>query len=359
MSRRVAFVLIAAAALAVLLSLGADVRAPRQRARIVFEEDTGAIAVHGLRGSGGVLTVHSMGTDAPAMLGIRAAAPGTVRFLPRVPLVPGQRYRVRFHDGETHLETDVVVPKAKDVPATVITRVDPTADVLPANQLKFYVHFSAPMSAGEAYRRVHLLDDAGREVPRAFLRIDEELWDEHRRRFTLILDPGRIKRGLRSNVEDGAPLRAGGRYRLVIDAEWSDGDGNPLRAAHEKTFRVAGSDRHVPDVREWRVAMPGPGTTEPLSVQFDEPLDRAVLEGSIHVVDARGIRVDGRVEVLPGDRQWRFTPRERWTAGAHVLEVSTLIEDLAGNNLRRLFDTDLRESATAETARVVRVPFRI
>ena len=62
------------------------------------------------------------------------------------------------------------------------------------------------MSTGDAYQHIRLLDETGREVPRAFLQTAHELWDERRQRFTLILDPGRIKRGLRANLEDGAPL---------------------------------------------------------------------------------------------------------------------------------------------------------
>ena len=51
----------------------------------------------------------------------------------------------------------------------------------------------------------------------AFLALDQELWDPVRRRITLLFDPGRVKRGVRTNLESGAPLVAGRRYRLVID----------------------------------------------------------------------------------------------------------------------------------------------
>ena len=44
-----------------------------------------------------------------------------------------------------------------------------TAPDLAENQLKFYVHFSAPMSKGEVTKRVHLVNEAGAEVcPRPF-----------------------------------------------------------------------------------------------------------------------------------------------------------------------------------------------
>ena len=59
-------------------------------------------------------------------------------------------------------------------------------------------YFDAPMSRGEAYRHIHLVDaKTGREVEAPFLELGEELWDGDFRRFTLLCDPGRVKRGLK------------------------------------------------------------------------------------------------------------------------------------------------------------------
>jgi hypothetical protein len=63
------------------------------------------------------------------------------------------------------------------VPTTVVSQVYPTAEVLPENLLKFYVHFSAPMSSGHIYDHIRLIGDStGKEVELPFLEIDEELW---------------------------------------------------------------------------------------------------------------------------------------------------------------------------------------
>ena len=180
----------------------------------------------------------------------------------------------RLDPAGTSIETTVTLPR-KTTTATVLAQVYPTADELPANQLKFYLDFSAPMSFGDAYRHIRLLDGDGREVPRAFLQTAHELWDARRQRFTLILDPGRIKRGLRSNVENGAPLRAGDTYRLAIAADWRDGEGNPLREPFEKRFRVIAADRTSPAADLWHLSAPAAGTTEPLELAMNEPLDCA------------------------------------------------------------------------------------
>ena len=113
---------------------------------------------------------------------------------------------------------------------------------MPENLLKFYLHFSAPMSRGEAYRRIHLLDADGNEVADPFLELGEELWDRDMRRFTLLFDPGRIKRGLKPREEVGPVLEEGKQYTLVVDRDWLDATGYPLAAKMRKTFRALAPD---------------------------------------------------------------------------------------------------------------------
>ena len=99
-----------------------------------------------------------------------------------------------------------VLAKPKTEP-TVVTQVYPTSDKLPENQLKFYLHFSAPMSRGDSYKHIQLLDEKGKAVELPFLELDEELWDPAGKRFTLFFDPGRIKRGLKPREEVGNEIR--------------------------------------------------------------------------------------------------------------------------------------------------------
>ena len=71
------------------------------------------------------------------------------------------------------------------------------------------------MSRGEAYRHIRLLDATGKPVAAPFLELDEELWSDDGKRFTLLFDPGRIKRGLKPREELGPVLEAGKSYELV------------------------------------------------------------------------------------------------------------------------------------------------
>src|SRR5205823_5383949 len=102
-------------------------------------------------------------------------------------------------------------------PPAAVAQVYPTADELPENLLKFYLHFTGPMRRGEAYDHLRLLDAQGKVVERSFLELGEELWDGSGRRFTLVIDPGRIKRGLKPREDLGPVLEAGKSYTLVID----------------------------------------------------------------------------------------------------------------------------------------------
>jgi len=43
-----------------------------------------------------------------------------------------------------------------------------------------------------------------------------------------------------------------------------------------------------------------------------------------------------------GDSIWVFSPSTVWVAGSHTLRVESALEDVAGNNVDRLFDVDQR-----------------
>jgi hypothetical protein len=295
-----------------------------------------------------LFAVRVAAVDAPAMVGAYRIAGAVLRFEPRFPLVPGVRYRAVFRPsrllesgGGEDVTAEFELPKARPAQPTVITRVYPTSDRLPENQLKFYLHFSAPMSRGEAYRRVRLLDEAGQPVELPFLELDQELWDPAAKRFTLFFDPGRIKRGLKPREEFGPVLVEGKRYTLVIDRQWPDAAGNPLRETYRKRFRVLAPDDRPPDPKSWKLKPPAAGGTEPLIVRLGEPLDRALLERLLFITDPEGRRLAGAIRVTQKETRWLFSPKRPWRAGRYELVVDTTLEDLAGNSVGRPFEVDL------------------
>ena len=273
----------------------------------------------------------------------------TVRFVPGFPPSPGVTYVARAEWVRDVEDARFTLPRCETAPTTKVSAIYPTSDRVPANLLKLYIEFSAPMSDGEAERRVHLVDANGREVAAAFLHVDEELWDASRKRLTVLFDPGRIKRGLRSNLEDGAPLAGGRTFRVVIDKDWRDGEGRPLVEGASKTLLVGEADRTSPDARQWDVEAPVAGTTRPLIVRFDEPLDRALVERWINVTDAAGNPVAGKATIGERESTWSFVPSRAWTAEAYQVMVDPRIEDLAGNTPAFLFDAEMPKDDRASS----------
>ena len=61
-----------------------------------------------------------------------------------------------------------------DTPAFEADSNTTTTNVLPENQLKLYLYFSAPMQNGDAWRHIHLLDQAGKPDAVPPLRLDSD-----------------------------------------------------------------------------------------------------------------------------------------------------------------------------------------
>lgn len=284
----------------------------------------------------------------PAMLGRVDLEGESLRFTPRYALEPGLTYRVVFGGDElpgatgaaNTLSADFAIPRILAEEPTMVTRIYPSVDQLPENQLKFYLHFSAPMSRGQAYQHIHLFDAEGRELELPFLELAEELWDPDLRRFTLLCDPGRVKQGLKPHEELGAVLAAGQRYTLVVDRQWRDEQGEPLAADYEKQFLVLPADRDPIDITMWELDPPAAGTNEPLTVHFSEPLDHSLLERVVWVVDADGNKTAGTIEVGDRETSWRFTPQLDWSDQDYQLVAATTLEDLAGNSIGRAFEVE-------------------
>ncbi len=286
--------------------------------------------------------------EASPMVGRHRVVDGVLRFTPRYPLLNGMQYIARFQPesmektnlAQPPIELAYSVPSKPPGPPSTVLAIYPSGNRLPENQLKFYLQFSAPMSRGEAYRRVHLLDERGRAVERPFLEIGEELWDAGATRLTLLLDPGRIKRGLVPREEEGPILEEGKSYVLAVDADWADAEGRPLGAGSRKAFRAGPPDEVQPSPTSWTFVSPATGTRDPLVVRFPEPLDQAILRRAIGVESA-GAVVAGRSEVGPGETSWRFVPDRAWPDAAIALRVDTELEDLAGNSIGRPFEVDV------------------
>ena len=304
----------------------------------------------------------------PAMLGVWKSDVRGLRFTPQFPLTPGVTYRAEFNPAglpgakadARRVTSEFTMPALPRGAGTVVTNIFPSAEEVPENLLKFYLHFSAPMSRGNIYDHIHLRDEAGKDVELPFLEIDEELWDPAMTRLTLFIDPGRIKRDVRPLEEIGPALVVGHRFTLVIDAAWLDATGQSLAKKHERTFRVGPPDRTPIAPADWKISAPGVGSRDALRVAFPEPMDHALTLRLLRVARADGNEVAGTAALSDAEYRWSFTPEQPWQPGGYRIIVPTTLEDLAGNNVGKAFEVDLRERGERlEFAGSVKLSFEI
>ena len=310
-----------------------------------------------------VFAVYAGEGDVPPMLGSYSVQGGVLVFRPKYPVAAGLGVRAVFHPSTGPAVQTYFAPQPTAVltATTYVQHIYPTTDLLPDNQLKLYVTFSAPMSRGEAWERIHLLDARGNQVELAFLEIEQELWDSEQKRLTVLFDPGRIKRGLVPHNELGPALLEGQEYTLLIDREWQDPQGAPLREEYRKRFRVGPADRQPTDVKDWRLTIPKAGGAEALVVKFPEPMDWAMLQRTFQVFGPSG-QVAGSISIENRETEWSFTPARPWQPSDYQLIVDTSLEDLAGNRIGRAFDVDL-DRFDGVTQRIIpktqSLPFRV
>jgi hypothetical protein len=300
------------------------------------------------------------------MLGSYRIQKQLIIFEPRFPLRPGLKYRAIFNPqtlpgntkaGKRHV-VQFSLPKLAPLPAAKVSQIFPSGKVLPENVLKFYIHFSAPMSRGEAYTRIQLLDSKGRKIADPFLELGEELWDRSGTRFTLFIDPGRIKRGLKPREDVGPVFENGKSYTLTIDRKWADERGCPLTKTFRKSFKIGPPDSSQHDPKYWKLTTPTAGTKEPLTLQFPEPLDHALLHRMILVNAANGKEILGEISVDKQESRWRFTPKTAWKPGSHSFAIDSELEDRSGNSLGRPFEVDVVRPIQLKVKKtVVLLPF--
>jgi hypothetical protein len=211
-------------------------------------------------------------------------------------------------------------------------RISPEANVLPANTLRFYLHFPRPGEAQFDRDHLWLLNDEEQVVRDPFLVLSQELWSVDGRRLTVLIEPGRIKRGLGADPSHEPALVVGDTYSLVVTA---------LGQTARHTFRVSDPVLETIDETHWRLISPTVGSRDPAVVHFDRVMDAALCEDEIRVLTPSGEVAQTRVSLAPDGTAARLIPSHPWRAGEHRLVVSERLEDVCGNRLSEALDHDL------------------
>ena len=200
----------------------------------------------------------------PTILGKYQWENESLKFFPRFPLSSGLSYYATWdqayfdqlvrgkNSDAKKIAASFYLASQKQNPTTFVTQVYPSVDTLPANQLKFYIHFSAPMRQGQGLKYIKVLNEDGKDV-KPFLPMPEELWDQEQKRLTVFFDPGRIKRGLVPHQEFGEPLQPNQKYTLIIETEFKDKKGISLKTKFQKEFYTKSADRNKPNAENWQI----------------------------------------------------------------------------------------------------------
>jgi hypothetical protein len=211
-------------------------------------------------------------------------------------------------------------------------RISPQAKVLPANTLRFYIYFSRPAEAHFDRDHLWLLNEHEQVVHEPFLVLSQELWSVDGRRLTILMEPGRIKRGLGTDPSHGPALVVGRTYSLVVTA---------LGQTARHTFLVSDPVLEALDETDWRFVSPTLASRDAAVVHFDRVMDAAICEDEIRVLNPSGEVVQTHVSLGPDGTVAQIIPSHPWRAGEHRFVVSERLEDVSGNRLSEALDHDL------------------
>lgn len=298
----------------------------------------------------------------PKLLGTYSVVEGGIRFTPRFPLSSKLRFKVLVDEklrsalgSSQELVFELESKKEKISPAK-ISAVYPSQEVLPANVLKFYIHFSRPMSRGDAYEHIQLFR-GDQIVDHPFLELGEELWNRDQTRFTLFVHPGRIKRGLKPREQQGPAISEGDIYQLRILPSWPDASGQKLQSGFIKTFSVSAEDHEQPSLEAWKIGTPAGNSVQPVTLTFNEPLDHGMLQRVLDVEDQFQMAIAGTVTISESEKLWSFVPDKAWKVGTYNIIVAANLEDRSGNSIARPFEVKMQKNVAAKPSTKVAIEF--
>ena len=262
-------------------------------------------------------------------------------FKPYFPFESGMTYIVRTQNLDSEntysLESFKLAKKKKFDKAKVVG-IYPSANRLPENILRFYIYFNTPMKKGQALKYILLTDEQGNIDRHAFMEFKQELWSADGKRLTVLFDPGRIKRGVSTNIQKGPALIEGNHYKLSISGAWEDVHDQQLSINTIKEFEVVNGYRQHIKTNDWFIDLPKVNTNDLLTLQFDRIIDHALIQSMIRIEDGDNNQLSGHWEVLGNECLIRFTPDTKWKKGNYRIIIDSRLEDIAGNNLQNLLD---------------------
>lgn len=288
-----------------------------------------------------------------ALLGSISRTDKSIRFTPLLAFQENEMYTAVF-ENEIFVFKIPLNPNHKQLQ---IVDVYPRTATLPSNFLKWYVEFSKPVNATNIYNHISLINNkTGKKVDRALLPLETPLLSEDGKLLTLWIEPGRQKRDLGPNKRLGEVLQNGESYTLLISNSLKDIEGISMNADFNYSFEVIENDRESPDITKWKLELPKANTQNSLIINLNDTLDYGSLYNNVVIVDEKGKQIQGVFSISTNEERIVFTPDNNWKRTYYTIHCNKLIEDVAGNNLERLFDRDVRKEIKTP---ILELPFSL
>ncbi len=264
-----------------------------------------------------------------------------LHFKPYFPFESGMTYLVKTKNTNSdsiYFYQSFQIGTKKRVEEAKVVSIYPSSIQLPENLLRFYIYFNTPMRKGEALKHIQLIDAEGKIDNHAFMEFKQELWSSDGKRLTVLFDPGRIKRGVSTNMQLGSALQEGNRYSLKISGAWQDVYGQPLSEKTSKEIEIVKPYRHHMLIENWTIDQPKANSDDTLTIHFDRIIDHALIQSMIKLVDAEDNLINGHWEILENERSINFISKQNWKTGKYQIIIDSRLEDISGNNLHNLLD---------------------
>ena len=214
----------------------------------------------------------------------------------------------------------------------------PSADSIPANILRFYIKFSHPMQETGILKHIHLSHENGKNITGVFFDNDYELWNKERTVVTILVDPGRVKKGLFANNTMGWAFDVGKTYALTVDSLLLDFNDKHFEKSYTKSFMTVSADTIAPDIKNWTVNVPLSKTNMPLKINFKDNIDHISACTLIQVIDKNKKVISGNIFLKNSEKEWELIPKNHWEKGSYTIIVSSHLEDIVANSIYGVFD---------------------
>jgi len=230
-----------------------------------------------------------------------------------------------------------------NVPDALVTAVYPEQNILPENILKFYIQFSEPMREGDFLKHIQLLDSKGTNLKGVFFDNLYELWTTDHKQLTILVDPGRVKTGLRQNIKQGRAFTVDENYTLTIDKTWKTISGKYLSKTYTKKFTIKEEDVEPPSIKDVVISKIKVDSKTPIILTFNEVMDVFQLKYYVRVISNNTI-LKGKFKVFDKGKTMQFTPENRWKEDNYQLQIDVRLEDIAANSFAGKFDQAISEA---------------